>query len=174
MVVSFSHSISFLLLPLLLSLAALFINPASADQNLIDSICQKTQNPNLCHEVFKGSADADRATLVQTAVKLALDSANSTSKLINSLLKSATNPSQKDEYKMCLEVYDDAADNLNQCKTLLAGKQFEEANVKASAALTDADTCVDEAEDVPNNLKEANKTFEDYVSIVLNVINVYN
>ncbi|KAK1387413.1 PMEI domain-containing protein [Heracleum sosnowskyi] len=165
-----AFSYSFKWLPLLLAAASL-ITIASADQALINSICAKARNHALCYQVLN-SVSADRGGLGQISTNVALGKAQNSLNLAKNLAKKASDPRTKEQYKTCLEVYGDALDNLKDTKTSFGKKDFGTANIRASAAYTDVDTCSDEGTNIAPELKAANQENEDYIDIVLAVSNV--
>ncbi|WOH15814.1 hypothetical protein DCAR_0935360 [Daucus carota subsp. sativus] len=154
---------------LTLLLAASLITISSADQALIKSICSKARNQALCYNIFKNSGNVDRGGLGQISTNVAFGKAQTTLNLVKSLAAKETNPKIKGQYKTCLEVYGDASDNLNECKPAFAKNEFRLANLKASAAYTDVDTCSDDGKNIAPQLKAANQENQDYIDVVMAV-----
>lgn len=163
-----AFSYSFKWLPLLLAVA-LLITIASADRALINSICSHARNQALCQQVFRNAVSADRGSLGQISTVVALKKAQNSLNLVKTLVEKESDPRKKNQYKTCLEVYGDALDNLNECKTSFGKNDLRTANVKASAAYTDVDTCSDEAKSAPPQLIAANQENRDYIDIALAV-----
>lgn len=164
-------SYSFKWLPLLLAAASL-ITIASADQALINSICSKTRNQALCFQVFQNSASADRGGLGIISTNVAWIKAQATLSLVNSLGRKEHDPRIKGQYRTCADAYSNALDMLRECKTFFGKNDFSTANVRASAADTDVDTCSNDGTSVAPELKAANQENGDYIAIVLAVSNV--
>lgn len=163
-----AFSYSFKCLSLLLAATSL-ITLASADQDLIYSICSTTQNPPLCFKVLKSSGFADRRGLGQVLTGVALRKAHKSLNLVKHFAKKATDFRIKGQYDVCLEVYDEALDNLKECKVAFRENRLQDANMMASTALEDIDTCLDAATNVPPQLTQAIKEYENYLDIVLAV-----
>ncbi|XP_074382391.1 pectinesterase inhibitor-like [Apium graveolens] len=161
---------SFKWLPLIFAAASL-ITIASADQALINSICAKARNHALCHQVLN-SVTADRGGLGQISTNVALAKAQNALNLVKTLAQKASDPRTKDQYKTCLEEYGDALDDLQESKAAFGKNDFGTANIKASAADTDVDTCSDDGPNVAPQLKAANQENADYIDIVLAVSNL--
>ena len=162
-------ALSYAIKCLTLLVVALLITISSADQALIKSICSKARNQALCYNIFKNSGNADRSGLGQISTDVALGKAQTTLNLVKSLAAKETDPKIKGQYKTCLEVYGDASDNLNECKPAFAKNEFRLANLKASAAYTDVDTCSDDGKNIAPQLKAANQENQDYIDVVMAV-----
>ncbi|KAL8106954.1 pectinesterase inhibitor-like [Apium graveolens] len=160
-----------------LLISTLLFSISSADQEFFDTICADTDNRTLCLQVLRDSADAIRAILGETAANAALGQVKVTRDLIYAFAKRAHKPGEKEQYRNCIMSYNFAIESLHKYKTAIAIKDFDTANVRASAALTDAYSCSDEGPDMPPanlpaKLKEANQKDKAYITIPLVVSNV--
>ncbi|CAA2956555.1 pectinesterase inhibitor [Olea europaea var. sylvestris] len=140
----------------------------NANADLIGDLCSTVPNHSFCNQALRSdprSAKADIRGLGQIALDKALASAKTTLKLAQAL-GNGQKPST------CAEVCSDAIDDLNECQGLLRGNDKGSLNIKASAAMTDLDTCDDDyGAKEPINLKNASQTTKGYISIILAVSN---
>ncbi|KAK1353631.1 PMEI domain-containing protein [Heracleum sosnowskyi] len=161
-----AFSYSFKWLSLLLAAASL-ITIASADEALIESICSTTGNTPLCNNILKTSVVSERGGLGQLLTNVALRKVHKSLNLVRQLAKISTDFRTKNQYDACLEVFDDAFDSLKECKKRFSENNLNDANVMASAALTDIDTCSDEVTNAPPQLTDAIKESSNIIRIVL-------
>ncbi|KAL3505583.1 hypothetical protein ACH5RR_030965 [Cinchona calisaya] len=157
-----------------LSLALL--NPTKAD--LVDDICSQAANdPQYCVQRLRSdprSSSADLPTLAQITIGFAQSDTKSTADLVKSLEQQATDPKLKERYKSCLENYNGALNDLNDCTNDLKKKDYPSLNIHASAAGTEADTCDDNFSDPPiepDNLKKASKHVQDLTFVICAIAN---
>lgn len=142
--------------------------------DLIGDICSKSNNGALCREALRSApAGANARGLAAVAVAKA---ASATTDAIN-VAKSVQNPGNKEIINTCIENFDDAVDNLDQCKPLISfpgRSKISDLQTKASAALTDVDTCSDEfGAKEPSNLKDASAKAYTLVQLVLIIVNTF-
>ncbi|KAL3505587.1 hypothetical protein ACH5RR_030969 [Cinchona calisaya] len=147
---------------------------AKAGGDLINDVCSESRNPPSCIKALHSdprSASADLKGLAKISINLSTKSAKSTWKLVDALKKNATNKSLKEIYDSCLENYDEAIYDLDDCTRLLGSGDFQGVNLRASAAMAYAGTCDDNFREAqitePPQLVDASNNLQDLSSILL-------
>ena len=132
-------------------------DPVSMTSAALSSLCSDADFPQLCEEITKGASDPKSAT--QMAIRALILRASNAKALAVKLGSSATGL-RKSNLDTCVEVYDDAVDNL---QTSLANIQSGDKGAlksNLSAVLSDIVTCDDafaESADDPQALGQTNK-----------------
>ncbi|CAN1177878.1 Pectinesterase inhibitor [Linum perenne] len=109
----------------------------------ISSICEKSIDRPFCLNFLKttpGISSADLKVAGVITLDTATAEATATQKYINTLLGQPSDP-MAENYKTCLSNYEDAVDNIQASKGSLNIGDYNAANIQASAAQEDADTC---------------------------------
>nr|XP_027082311.1 LOW QUALITY PROTEIN: pectinesterase inhibitor-like [Coffea arabica] len=171
-----SHSSSLLAL-FFICLSILSNLFTSAEADLISDVCTASKNPQFCANSLRSdprSRRADLKGLGQIAIDLATKSAKSTKTLVDSLKQNATDTRLKGIYDSCSENYGDSIDDLGEATSLLKSGDYLGVNLRASAALDDADTCDDNFKDAKlgtTNLADASQNVQNLCDIILVIAN---
>ncbi|GLT91016.1 hypothetical protein SLE2022_089260 [Rubroshorea leprosula] len=145
---------------LVLSFPILFVAAMAVSSSPTDFIvasCKTTRYPPLCVQSLSGYADEIQQSdhqLAQTALKVSLAKANSTSAYVAKMAKvQGIKPREYQAVRDCINTMADSVDRLNQAMNELGhmgqavGQDFmwHMSNVQTwtSAALTDENTCLD-------------------------------
>ena len=147
----FSRSHSPLLLALFFICLSILSNLfTSAEADLINDVCSGSKNPQFCINSLRSdprSGSADLKGLGQIAIDLTTRSTKSTKSLVDSLKQHATDTRLKGIYDSCSENYGYSIYDLGEAASLLKSGDYLGVNLRASAALDDADTCDDNFKD---------------------------
>lgn len=122
--------------------------------NEVEDICSTTQNPSFCAQTLNAdprTPGADLKALAQISIDLANASATETAALVASLVKTASDPELQGRYQTCAENYDDSIYSLGECSLSVSSGDFTGLNLKASAAMEGATTCLDSFEGPPRD-----------------------
>ncbi|CAL1383869.1 unnamed protein product [Linum trigynum] len=139
---------------LVLSLLALLFSIASLSAHAgvsirlagpdIAAICDKSLDRQFCLNYLQSTPGISAADLKGSGL-IVLNSARAeasgTESYVKGLLAKAANPKQKEAYKTCLSNYDDAVGNIEAARESMSGGDYNGANIQASAAQENADTC---------------------------------
>ncbi|XP_070048165.1 pectinesterase inhibitor-like [Nicotiana tomentosiformis] len=162
-------SLSFLVV--LILLFEIIRNVKAAD--ILDDVCPKTINPQLCFHVLKNDPyvyKGDIHSLVSISLSVAQDNTTSTYNLVKSLLQQPIkDPNLKAQLTNCLNNYKDAGDKLESCSNLFRTDDYREINLLASAAFNDSRACDQGFGEPPAQLKQLSQTvqeFSDLVSVI--------
>ncbi|MCD7447508.1 hypothetical protein HAX54_031003 [Datura stramonium] len=135
-------SLSFVVL-LVVVLFGIIRNVKAAD--ILDDVCPKTINPQLCFQVLKNDLyvyKGDIHNLLSIALSIAQDNTTSTYNLVQSLLQQPIkDPNVKAQLTKCLNNYKDAGDKLENCNDLFRIADYRKISLLASAALNDSRAC---------------------------------
>ncbi|XP_023549425.1 pectinesterase inhibitor-like [Cucurbita pepo subsp. pepo] len=157
-------------------LSVLFSNGDAASPNdVVSTICPKTRNPSFCSDVLKSAGTSDLKELATFTLNLAHDKAAESRALAQSLASKAADPKLNDRYATCAELYDNAADGIEDGKKYLGEGDYNGVNIKASAAMTEAGDCLDsftQPPEDPSALPGNGKAVEDICSIILVIANL--
>ncbi|XP_023549346.1 pectinesterase inhibitor-like [Cucurbita pepo subsp. pepo] len=175
-------SSSFLAVSSLLAfvLSLLFFNGvvpmhAASPDDVVSTICKKTRNPSFCFNALKSAGTTDLKGLATFTLNLAHDKAVESHALAQSLASKATDPKLKERYSTCAELYDDATDDIEDGKSNLREGDYNGVNIKASAAMTEADDCLDSFTQPPKDpsaLSGNGEAMENICSIILVIANL--
>ncbi|KAK4380154.1 hypothetical protein RND71_002016 [Anisodus tanguticus] len=136
----------------------------NGEANILDDVCPKTINPQLCFHVLKNDPyvyKGDIHSLLSIALYIAQDNTTSTYNLVHSLLQQPiTDPNVKAQLTNCLNNYKDAGDKLESCNDLLRTADYRKISLLASAALNDSRAC-DQAQ-----LKQLSQTVQEFSNLV--------
>ncbi|XP_022953889.1 pectinesterase inhibitor-like [Cucurbita moschata] len=157
-------------------LSILFSNGnATSPNDVVSTICPKTRNPSFCSNVLKSAGTSDLKGLATFTLNLAHDKATESRALAQSLASKAADPKLKEHYDTCAGRFDDAVDDIEGVKSNLENGDYNGVNTYASAAMTEADDCLDSLTKPPKDssaLSDDGKTVEDICSIILVVSNL--
>ncbi|XP_022949197.1 pectinesterase inhibitor-like [Cucurbita moschata] len=148
---------------------------AASQNDIVSTICKKTRNPSFCFNVLKSAGTTDLKGLATFTLNLAHDKATQSYALAQSLASKAVDPKLKERYATCAELYDDAVDDIEDGKNYLGEGDYNGVNIKASAAMTEANDCLDSFTQPPKDpsaLSGNGKTVEDICSIILVIANL--
>ncbi|CAL1355533.1 unnamed protein product [Linum trigynum] len=138
----------------------------------ITAICDKSVDRQFCLNFLQSTPGISTADL-KGAGLIVLDSAraeaSSTESYVKALLGKATDPKQKEAYKTCLSNYDDAVDDIEAAKASLSGGDYNGANIQASGAQENADTCDEGVKG--SDLSKKNQHLFKVLDIVLIIAN---
>lgn len=123
-----------------------FVMIGSLDAQVADikAICGKAKNQSFCSSYMKSNpktSGADFQTLAKITFGSAQTSASEAFNRIQSLVKTATNPTLKKAYTSCVQHYKSAISSLNDAKQNLASGDGAGLNTKVSAAMEGPTTC---------------------------------
>ena len=125
--------LSILVIPLLVT--SLFYQASNAtievkaDQALLDSICDQTQDYDFCMSTFHGDARtavADRDGLALLSIAINTDTVQATIDQIQDILKTLTDPLDKYRIQNCLTDFSDALVQLRAAYTASSAKSYRE------------------------------------------------
>lgn len=131
------------------------LNPHKTDTKYIKTSCRVTTYPKLCYtslSIFAGKIKSDPQLLAGAALNLSLAATRATSTVMNRLSKfHSLKPMVAAAVLDCVEEIDDSVDELQQSVTEMGhaggdsdfGLLMNDIETWVSAALTDADTCMD-------------------------------
>ncbi|KAI3696576.1 hypothetical protein L6452_28960 [Arctium lappa] len=154
-------------LPLLIFL----LSNTFASADLINRICELTNDPSLCSNSFRSdprSTNANLTILGRISIKNAQKSAKVAKKLIHKASKSGN-------YTECLSIYDDAISNLKKCKKAFKSHDYGQLSTLVSGAMTDASMCdgsFGRGVQGPPQLKFASIKLQVLCNIILVISNV--
>ncbi|KAH6764948.1 hypothetical protein C2S52_013954 [Perilla frutescens var. hirtella] len=161
------------------SFAIIFVALALVSQceaDLISGFCSKSNNPSLCDQTLR-SNPRSRGADARGLANITLGNALSATQALVRVAKSVSNPTNKEIIDTCIENFDDASDNLKECKALIQKKDKASIGTlvtEASAALTDVDTCSDEfGAKEPPQLKQATAKAYTFVQLLLIIANTF-
>lgn len=148
------------------------------EADLIANVCSKSINPSLCTQALESdprSRGADLRGLGQIIVEKSAAATNDTMGAV----KSVSGANDTGAVDVCMETCTDALDDLSDCSQLLkAGGSASKADLqtKASAAITNVQTCDDEFQEEeggaePPQVKEASNRAKDLIDVFLVIAN---
>ncbi|CAI0422567.1 unnamed protein product [Linum tenue] len=176
----FNYSLFSLVSVLLIIFCAFRLSAASFRVELAPSqvaaLCKESINHTFCLDFLNSTAGIPAADLLgagKITLKVGRDKALDARKCVKALLAQTTDPKLKESYKTCMENYGDATDAISAAKASLVAKDYATANIKISAAQTDADTCDDEVKGLPAaaELGERNRYLFNLLNIGLLITN---
>ncbi|KAG7577580.1 Pectinesterase inhibitor domain [Arabidopsis thaliana x Arabidopsis arenosa] len=143
----------------------------------LEAICGKAKNQSFCTSYMKSNpktSGADLQTLAKITFGSAQTSASEGFKKIQSLVKTATNPTMKKAYTSCVQHYKSAISSLNDAKQSLASGDGKGLNIKVSAAMEGPSTCEQDMANFkvdPSAVKNSGD-FQNICGIVLVISNM--
>ncbi|XP_070034400.1 pectinesterase inhibitor-like [Nicotiana tomentosiformis] len=148
--------------------------------DLIDDVCQKTIDYNLCVKSLRAdprSASADKKSLARIIIQLSQDKANDILSQTEMLLKQTKEPVLKQCLEVCKEMYDTAVFHYSEAVNYLDADNFSDAADTAGETLSDADTC-DESFTEPtpvlkSPLKPKTDDFFHFADLTLSLLNQF-
>ncbi|CAI9775829.1 unnamed protein product [Fraxinus pennsylvanica] len=158
---------------ILVSLALVLLCGCLAD--LVDDICSANIIPSLCNQVLRSDPRSQRAKtprdLGPIALNMALEGTKATLKAVQSVGKGPI-------VDTCIEVIEDAIDNLNGCRPLLDAtdrSKISDLQTHTSTALSDVSTCDDSYDEggvnEPPQISQASKRAQVIIDILINIAN---
>ncbi|XP_047339612.1 pectinesterase inhibitor-like [Impatiens glandulifera] len=142
---------------------------------LIQNVCSKTHNLNLCNDILNSdprSAHADLKGLVQILIDKTYAKGNFALTVIASLYKNANNTETKDQLHLCVISYKSAMNNLNKANAALKSGNREIIS-DITSVIDGAESCDDVYDGppvIPPKLEQANKNFEDIANIIFSIL----
>lgn len=142
--------------------------------DLVEDFCSKSINPYTCNLFLRAnprSKDADARGLAEIAIQNAVADTG----ICIKVAKSEANPSNRQIINTCIENFDNAIDNLNNCMELV--KKRDKSSIatlktRGSAALSDVATCGDEfGKREPPRLKDATDKAFVFAQLLLIIAN---
>lgn len=111
----------------------------------MSAICDKTLNSSFCLNFLNQKfATPNLQALAKTTLDATQTKATETFKKIQSIIDGGVDPRSKLAYRSCLDEYEMAIGNLEEAIEHLASGDGMGMNMKVSAALDGADTCLDD------------------------------
>ncbi|KAF5732834.1 putative invertase inhibitor [Tripterygium wilfordii] len=163
----------------------LFTSHALAEQDIIDSTCQKCSkhDPNIAYNFCVTSLQADPRTyradlhkLGLISIKLVHHNLTTTRQRIKEMLKEMANdPYIRACLDDCLELYSGAIDKIKQSIQDYKSKHYEDANIHISSVMDASNTCEDgfkEKEGAVSPLTKRNNNVFQLSAIALTIINM--
>ncbi|XP_059306920.1 pectinesterase inhibitor-like [Lycium ferocissimum] len=153
-----------------LLVVSLFEIVRNVEADILDDVCPKTINPQLCFQVLKNDPyvyKGDIQNLLSIALSIAQDNTTSTYNLVQSLIQQPiTDPKVKTQLTNCLNNYKDAGDKLESCNDLLRTADYRKISLLASGALNDSRTCDQGFGQSPAQLKQLSQTVQEFSNLV--------
>ncbi|XP_055826187.1 pectinesterase inhibitor-like [Solanum dulcamara] len=162
---------------LIVSLLSISFTLTSVKADLIDEICSKTENKEVCYYALKEdprSKGANLEGLMTITIDLSQKNATFTCNLVSMLLKKAIDPKLTMRYASCLKNFNDANNNLEKLPDLLKSKDYYGMHTNASAAIRDPFTCDNSFLEPPveaPELKDASDKLRGLIDVILILIN---
>lgn len=111
----------------------------------MSAICDKTLNPSFCLKFLNPRfSSPNLQALAKTTLDVTQAKATKTFKILQSIIDGGVDPRSKLAYRSCLDEYESAIGNLQEAFEHLASGDGMGMNMKVSAALDGADTCLDD------------------------------
>ncbi|KAM7255590.1 hypothetical protein ACFE04_008488 [Oxalis oulophora] len=141
--------------------------------DLVSDTCGRTLYKDLCNSILKNQGATDLTSLGAIALKIANSNGQKVQNQISALVKTAS-PEVKKVLSDCSENLNDAIGQVKDSTTALSKKSYGDVLTWMSAALTDADTCVDgfTQKKITSPVVDTSKTFSQICSIVLTITNI--
>ncbi|CAN8302832.1 unnamed protein product [Cochlearia groenlandica] len=111
----------------------------------MSKICDQTLNPSYCLNFLNPRfSSPNLQALAKTTLDATQERATQTFKKLESIIKEGVDPRSKLAYRSCLDEYESAISNLEEAFEHLESGDGAGMNIKVSAALDGADTCLDD------------------------------
>ncbi|EOA39303.1 hypothetical protein CARUB_v10012316mg [Capsella rubella] len=142
----------------------------------MSAICVKTLNPSFCLNFLNPKfASPNLQALAKTTLDATQSRAKQTFKRLQSIIDGGVDPRSKLAYRSCLDEYESAIGNLEEAYEHLASGDGMGMNMKVSAALDGADTCLDDVKrlrSVDASVVNNSKAIKNICGIALVIANM--
>ncbi|MCD7461112.1 hypothetical protein HAX54_045191, partial [Datura stramonium] len=137
---------------------------------ILDDVCPKTINPQLCFQVLKNDPyvyKGDIHNLLSIALSIAQDNTTSIYNLVQSLLQQPIkDPNVKAQLTKCLNNYKNAGDKLESCNDLFRTADYRKISLLASVALNYSRACDQGFGELPPQLKQLGQTVQEFSDLI--------
>ncbi|CAH2035992.1 unnamed protein product [Thlaspi arvense] len=154
----------------------LIISSYAITSSEMSTICDKTLNPSFCLNFLNTQfASPNLQALAKTTLDATQARATKTFKRLQSIIDGGVDPRSKLAYRSCLDEYESAIGNIEEAFEHLASGDGMGMNMKVSAALDGADTCLDDVKrlsSVDASVVDNSKKIKNLCGIALVISNM--